>query len=430
MYNIGLVSLGCNKNTVDSEAILGMLKQNEFNIVTDLNICDLIIVNTCGFILDAKVEAINVILKVLEYKKKTIVTGCLVERYEKELKEEFKEVDAFVSLKEYQKLPEIINKVMKDDVINKDFDLFNRVLSTPSYTAFLKISEGCDNFCAFCSIPFIRGRFHSFPLDELISYTKELVKKGVKELVVISQDTVSYGKDFHDNTNLYLLLKKLDEIDGLEFIRVLYTYPEGISDDLLHLIASSRHITHYFDIPLQHCTTRILKSMNRHDTKESILNLYQRIKSIVPDAILRTTLIAGFPGENDNDAKELLDFIKEVKFNHLGVFTFSKEEGTKAALLKDQVDDKVKQERKDALMNEQKRISYELNKALIGKEFKAIVTKLLNNHEAEVRCAFNSPDDIDGSVILQNVSAHKEGDIIQIKITAAFVYDLLAEEVK
>ena len=218
--------------------------------------------------------------------------------------------------------------------------------------------------------------------DGVFFYGDNVVKEmdqDIKDMLNVSKE-VNYKKYYHDNTNLYLLLKKLDEIDGLEFIRVLYTYPEGISDDLLHLIASSRHITHYFDIPLQHCTTRILKSMNRHDTKESILNLYQRIKSIVPDAILRTTLIAGFPGENDNDAKELLDFIKEVKFNHLGVFTFSKEEGTKAALLKDQVDDKVKQERKDALMNEQKRISYELNKALIGKEFKAIVTKLLNNH--------------------------------------------------
>jgi ribosomal protein S12 methylthiotransferase RimO len=429
MYNVGLISLGCVKNTVDSEAILAMLKQEDFNITTDLNNCDLIMINTCGFILDAKVEAINVILKALEYKKKTIVLGCLVERYEKELRAEFPEVDAFVSLDEYDKLPDIIDKLMNDKVVERKFDIFNRVLSTPSYMAYLKISEGCDNFCAFCAIPFIRGRFHSFKMDELVNYAKDLAKMGVKELVVISQDTVSYGKDLKDGSNLYKLLKELDQIDGLEFIRVLYTYPQGINDDLLHLIANSKKITHYFDIPLQHCNTRVLKSMNRHDTKETIVDLYKRIKAIVPDATLRTTLIAGFPGETDEEAKELLDFIKDIRFNHVGVFTFSKEEGTKAALLKGQIDDETKAKRKDALMVEQKHISYELNKAMIGNIYKAIVTKVLPNNEYEVRSTFNSPDDIDGSVILQNAKVHKEGDLIKIKITHAFVYDLICEEV-
>lgn len=429
MYNVGLISLGCCKNTVDSESILAMLKEGEFNVVTDLNICDLIIINTCGFILDAKVEAINVILKALEYKKKTIVVGCLVERYKQDLINEFPEVDAFVTLDDYGKLPEVINKVMNNEVVDKNFDVFNRLLSTPSYTAYLKISEGCDNFCAFCAIPFIRGRFYSYPLDELIKYAKDLAKMGVKELVVISQDTVSYGKDLKHGETLYKLLKELDEIEGLEFIRVLYTYPNGITDEILHLIAKSTKIMHYFDIPLQHCNTRVLKSMNRHDTKESILDLYKRIKEIVPDAILRTTLIAGFPGETDEEANELLDFIKEIKFNHLGVFAFSKEEGTKAALLKDQIDDKVKNNRKDALMNEQKKISYELNKAMVGQVYKAIITKVLPNDEYEVRSKFNSPDDIDGSIILQTKKLHKEGEVLKIKIKAAFVYDLLAEEV-
>lgn len=429
MYNVGLISLGCCKNTVDSESILAMLKEGEFNVVTDLNICDLIIINTCGFILDAKVEAINVILKALEYKKKTIVVGCLVERYKQDLINEFPEVDAFVTLDDYGKLPEVINKLMNNEVVDKNFDVFNRLLSTPSYTAYLKISEGCDNFCAFCAIPFIRGRFHSYPLDELIKYAKDLAKMGVKELVVISQDTVSYGKDLKHGETLYKLLKELDEIEGLEFIRVLYTYPNGITDEILHLIAKSTKIMHYFDIPLQHCNTRVLKSMNRHDTKESILDLYKRIKEIVPDAILRTTLIAGFPGETDEEANELLDFIKEIKFNHLGVFAFSKEEGTKAALLKDQIDDKVKNNRKDALMNEQKKISYELNKAMVGQVYKAIITKVLPNDEYEVRSKFNSPDDIDGSIILQTKKLHKEGEVLKIKIKAAFVYDLLAEEV-
>ncbi len=428
MYNIGLISLGCVKNTVDSESILAMLPQEDFNIVTDLNGCDLIIINTCGFILDAKVEAINVILEALKYKKKTIVIGCLVERYKDELIKEFPEVDAFVSLKEYPMLQDIINKVLNKDVVENEFDIFNRVLSTPSYSAYLKISEGCDNFCAFCSIPFIRGRFHSFNFNDLVLYAKDLAKNGVKELIVISQDTVSYGKDLKDGSNLYKLLKELDKIDGLEFIRVLYTYPEGITDEILELISKSTKIVHYFDIPLQHCSSRILKLMNRHDTKESILSLYKRIKRIVPDAILRTTLISGFPSETDEEAKELLDFIKEIKFNHLGVFTYSKEEGTKASLLGNQIDDKIKSARKDALMNEQKKISYELNKGLIGKKFKAIITKTLGNNEYEVRSQFNSIDDIDGSIILQTNNIHHEGEVLYIEITSAFVYDLLAKE--
>lgn len=429
MYNVGLISLGCVKNTVDSEALLAMFKQEDLNITTDLNACDLIMINTCGFILDAKIEAINVILKALQYKKKTIVLGCLVERYEKELKTEFPEVNAFVSFDEYAKLPEIIDKVMNNQIIEKDFNIFNRVLSTPTYMAYLKISEGCDNFCAFCAIPFIRGKFHSFKMEELINYAKNLAKTGVKELVVISQDTVSYGKDLKDGSNLYKLLSELEKIEELEFIRVLYTYPQGINDDLLRLIANSKKITHYFDIPLQHCNNRILKSMNRHDTKETILNLYKRIKTIVPDATLRTTLIAGFPGETNEEFQELLDFVKEIRFNHVGVFTFSKEDGTKAALLKDQISDEIKTKRKEDLMNEQKHISYELNKTLIGKTYKAIVTKVLPNNEYELRASFNSPDDIDGSLILQNSKVHEEGEMINIKITHAFVYDLLCEEI-
>ena len=428
MYKLGLISLGCNKNTVDSEAILGMLDSNKFEIVTDLNICDLILINTCGFILDAKVEAINVILKALEYGKKTIVLGCLVERYKEELIKEFPEVSAFVKLSEYKQLPTIVNDVLNDVGMDKNFDIFNRVLSTPSFSAYLKISEGCDNFCAFCSIPFIRGRFHSFKMDELISYTKDLVLKGVKEIVVISQDTVSYGKDLKDGSSLFKLLKELDAIEGLEFIRVLYTYPEGISDEIIGLIANSKHISHYFDIPLQHCSTKILKSMNRHDTKESIINLYKRIRNKCNDAILRTTLIVGFPGETESDFNELKSFIEEIKFHHLGCFAFSKEEGTKANLLKDQIDDEIKNNRRDEIMNIQKRISYDLNKKLIDRKFRALIIKDLGNNEYQVRCDYNAPDDIDGSVILKAKNNHKIGDVLDVKITHAFVYDLMCEE--
>lgn len=428
MVNIGLVSLGCCKNTVDSESILAMFKKDEIKIITDLNKADLIIINTCGFILDAKIEAINVILKVLEYHKKTIVTGCLVERYEKELKSEFPEVDAFVSLKNYKRLPTIVNDVMRTVVAINNFDIFNRILSTDPYTAYLKISEGCDNFCYFCAIPFIRGRFHSFPLDSLVDYAKKLANKGVKEIVVVSQDTVNYGKDLKNGENLYKLLTELEKIDGIEFIRVLYTYPEGISDEIIDLIASSKKIVHYFDIPLQHCSTRVLKNMNRHDTKESILSLYSKIKNKVKDATLRTTLITGYPGETEDEFMELLSFIKEIRFNHVGVFAYSKEEGTKAAILKEQIDDKVKEERRDILMNEQKKISYDMNKALIGQNSKAIITKILGNNEYEIRTRFNAPDDIDGSVIFQSEKTYKIGEVVNVVIKSAFVYDLIAIE--
>ncbi|MFA6756046.1 MAG: radical SAM protein [Bacilli bacterium] len=243
MIKVALISLGCAKNTVDSEALLALFKIKGFLITTSLEDSDVIIINTCGFIEPSKEEAINTILECEKYHKKLIVTGCLVERYKKQLEEEMPEVDLFISLKEYEKLPQILNGFFKEKGFDRDFDIFNRVISTGSYTAYLKISEGCDNFCAFCAIPFIRGRFHSYPMNDLITYAKELAKNGCKELVVISQDTVNYGKDLDDkNANLLNLLKELDKIDGIEFIRTLYMYPEGISDELLYFIRDSKKI--------------------------------------------------------------------------------------------------------------------------------------------------------------------------------------------
>ncbi len=430
MINIGLISLGCSKNTVDSEAILALFKKDEFKIVNKLDECDCIIINTCGFILDAKQEAIETILEALKYEKaKIVVCGCLVERYLDELKEEIPEVSLWIPFKDYPRFASLVSSLFNIEN-SSDFDIFNRVLSTKPYTAFLKISEGCSNFCGFCAIPYIRGRFHSFDFNSLIDEAKELAKSGVKELVVVSQDTGRYGTDFKDkNINLLTLLKELVKIDGIEFIRLLYLYPEEVSDELIEFINNEPKMTHYFDIPIQHVSNKILKLMNRRDTKESIENLFNRIKEKVKDPIFRTTIIVGYPYETEEDIEELKNFIDKYHFNHLGVFTYSKEEGTYGAKLDNQVDEEVKVERKEEIMQHQASISYIENKKMIGKTFKAIITDKINNIEYNVRCGYNAPDEIDGNIILKTEKAHNEGDILNIRITHAFVYDLFAEEI-
>ncbi len=432
MINITLISLGCAKNTVDSEAILALFDKNEnFHISNELKKADCIIINTCGFIQDAKVEAINVIFDTLnKYSQaKVVVIGCLVERYLKELKEEIPEVSLWISFKDYPHMANLIANIFNETDL-KEFNIFDRVLSTPKYSAYLKISEGCSNYCGFCAIPYIRGPFHSFKMEDLILEAKKLANKGIKELVVISQDTGKYGLDFKDeNINLLALLKELDKIEGLEFIRVLYLYPEEISDELIDFINSSKKLTHYFDIPIQHASNKILKSMLRKDKKEDIIALLKKIKEKVKDPIFRTTLIVGYPGETEEDFNELKQFIEENHFNHLGVFKYSKEEGTYGALLKEQVDEKVKERRRDEIMRLQQKISYEENKKLINKEFKAIITAKLRNNEYLVRCGYNSPDGIDGNIYLKSLQNHVLGDIICIKITQASIYDLEAVEI-
>lgn len=432
MIKICLISLGCVKNTVDSEAILASLKKSGYQIVSSPADSDAIIINTCGFILSAKIEGINTILDAAKYNKKLIVTGCLVERYFDELKKDIPEVDLWIRFKdEYKHLPRLLNKLFnkKEEGFAGDIDFSERILSTPKYTAYLKISEGCNNFCAFCAIPFIRGRFVSYDEDSLVEYTKKIVKNGVKEVVVIGQDPTSYGKDFKDkNVNLVTLLTRLNFVEGLESIRCLYLYPEGITDDLLKLIASSDKFPHYFDVPIQHANDKILKAMNRRDTKQSMLDKFEKIKKYVPDAILRTTVIVGFPGETENDIKELKDFISTVRFNHLGVFTYSKEEGTKAFNYPHQLQQRTKDKRKDEIMQLQAEISYSLNKELVGKVFKGIIIGE-DKGDYLVRCVYNAPDDIDGNVFLKNTKKHKEGDDVLIRITNAFVYDLYSVEV-
>jgi len=434
MVNVSLISLGCDKNTVDSEAILYLFNDKRyFNIVNNLEKSDLIIINTCGFILDAKIEAIDTILECLKYKAKIVVCGCLLSRYKEELQKEIKEVDLWVDLKDYnnfkKKVYELFSLPLVDS-FSSNFNIFNRIISTKPYTAYLKISEGCDNYCGFCAIPYIRGRFRSFPYLNLINEANRLALNGVKELVIISQDTLNYGKDIDDpNINFVSLLKEIEKIEGIEFISLLYLYPNEISDELIDLIKNSKKINHYFDIPIQHSSNKILKYMLRKDTKESILNTLTKIKSNIDDAIFRTTLIVGYPYETKEDIIDLKSFINEFHFNHLGVFTFSKEEGTYANRLKNDIKEEIKNKRKDEIMKEQAKISYEENKKLIGKNIRAIILRKEKENEYYVRTYINVLNELDGNIFVKTKLKHNEGDIINIRITNAFIYDLIGEEI-
>ena len=429
MKKIALVSLGCAKNQVDSEAILALFKKPYFEITLDLNEADVIIVNTCGFILSAKEENINTILDVIRYKKKTVVIGCLVERYYEELKKEIPEVDLWIKFSdEYRYLPERISKLFDDEVSLPEFNITNRINDDKAIT-YLKIAEGCDKFCAYCAIPYIRGRFKSYSIETLTNYVKEISKKGIKEIVLIAQDPTSYGKDFKEKKlRLVDLLREIAAIDGIEFIKTLYLYPEGIDDELINFIKNEKKCSHYFDIPLQHINNTILKNMNRKNDKKSIIDLIEKIKKVIPDVILRTTLIVGFPGETKKQFEELKEFVKKTKFNHLGVFTYSREEGTRAYSLPKQVRESTKIKRKEEIMALQAKISYKLNKEMIGRIFKGLIISE-NNNEYLLSCDFNAPDDVDGKVILINNKEHKIGDIVEVRVTNSFVYDLLVEEI-
>lgn len=429
MKKIALISLGCVKNQVDSEAILGLFKKPYFEITNNLNESNVIIINTCGFIASAKVEGIETILDTLKYGKEVVVIGCLVERYLKELKESIPEVKLWIPFKdEYKYLPSLIQSLFKDEVVASKFDIFDRV-EDDSYSTLVKISEGCDNFCAFCAIPGIRGRFVSSPIDEICAYCERSVKKGTKELVLIGQDPTSYGKDLKgENINLVTLLKRIEAIDGDFSIRLLYLYPDGITDELLDFIKNHKKISRYFDIPIQHSETRILKLMNRRDTKESTIEVFNKIKKEIPDAILRTTIIVGYPSETSKEFNALKKFIEKYEFNHLGCFTYSREENTRAYYLKHQVRESTKIKRKEEIMKLQASISYKLNKELIGRKFRAIVSGI-NDKNYIVRCDYNAPDDIDGNIYLDKTKDHKIGDVIEIEITHAFVYDLYCKEI-
>ncbi len=427
MKKVCLVSLGCAKNLVDSEMILAMFPLTSYTLSSSPKDADLIIVNTCGFIEAAKREAIETILEMAKYNAKLVTVGCFVERNFQELKEEIPEVDLWVPLKEYASLHAKIGELIGENDLLPISPL-RRVISTSSYSAYLRISDGCDNMCAFCAIPYIRGRMKSRPLEEIIQEAKKLKEDGIKEISLVSQDPMHYGKDFPESKpDMLALMKELDAL-GFYSIRLLYLYPEEVTDEELDFIASSRSIAPYFDVPIQSASNHVLKEMNRHGNVEDMRLLFKKIRQKIPNAVLRTTLIAGFPNENKEDHEETLSFIKEIRFDHLGVFTYSREEGTAAYKRKNQVPEKEKKERYNELMEEQRLISFSLNKERVGETMEGLVIRYDEMKKMySLRSYWNAPDGIDGNIFFKSERKLNEGDVVKVKILKAGVYDLLGE---
>ena len=428
MLKVGLVSLGCAKNLVDSENILGLLKHDGYTITNTIEDSDIIIVNTCGFIDSSKKESIETIFEMLSYNKKVVVTGCLAQRYEEELKKEIPEA-YFIPIHDYDKFNKLFREVDKELTADGGLDDYYRVISTGKYSAYLKIGEGCDNCCTYCAIPLIRGHFVSRPYDEIIEEANKLAESGIKEVIVLEQDTTKYGIDLKDGNNTVSLLKGLLEIKTLDYIRLLYLYPDEITDELIDLIAQEKRLTPYFDIPIQHSEDHILKDMNRRGNKEFLRNLFNKIKSKVPNAILRTTVMVGFPGETEADIDNLIEFVKEIGFDHLGAFTYSREEGTKSFNFPNQIDEQTKKARLDRLMRAQQGVSYKRNKTHIGEIMEGLVVGK-EKGQYLLRSYWNAPDDVDGKIFFDSDETLNEGDIVKVKINEAFVYDLLGEQVK
>lgn len=430
MIKIGLINLGCAKNRVDSEAILALFSSdNNFLITTDINEADVLILNTCAFIHDAEKESFACIEELEKQNKKLIVVGCLVEKYHDELKKKFPNVDLFIGFKDLIKLPSLISSLINCP-ITQEYSVFNRIHEKNEFSTYLKISEGCNHNCGYCIIPLLRGKYYSYPFDKIINYVKDSVKRGIKEFNVIAQDTCYYGKDFvNQNITLSTLLKAIDEIEGVEFIRVLYLYPNEVDLELIETIKNSKHIVPYFDLPIQHASSKMLSLMNRNDTYESLTKLVKMIRDNIENPILRCTIIVGYPEEQEEDFQILKNFLNENKFHHVGVFTFSNEKNTKAYTLKNHLDEETKENRKSELMNFQKKISFKLNEELVNKCFKGIVVDEYKTGVYLIRTSFNAPDDIDGDVYMSTNKSHKVGDIVNVRITDAFVYDLYAEEI-
>ena len=428
MKKVALISLGCAKNLVDSENMLGLLIKNNYQIVNNKDDADILIINTCGFIESSKKESIDTILDNINKNQKVVVTGCLVNRYKDELAKEIPEVDLWIPIRDYPRFTQLLAALDQDITNYEGLNDNYRLVSTGSYSAYLKIGEGCSNCCTYCAIPLIRGPYVSRPYEDIISEARKLANDGYKELIVLEQDTTRYGLDLKEKKTIVDLLKGLLEIKELAFIRLLYLYPDEITDELIDLIAKEERLTPYFDIPIQHSEDKILKAMNRRGNKAYLTNLFKKIKTKIPNAILRTTVMVGFPGETKKEFDNLINFVKEVKFDHLGAFTYSREEGTKSYDFPHQVREATKQKRLDELMSLQQKISYDLNKKHIGEVMKGLVVGKENGYYL-LRSYFNAPDDVDGKILFRASKEHQEGDITEVKITESYVYDLYGEEI-
>lgn len=432
MIKVGMISLGCAKNLVDSEMVLGMLKRSDnIELVNTVEESDAVIINTCGFIEASKQESIENILDVVSQNKKVIAIGCLLERYLDELKSSIPEVALWVKIKDYSTLNEKIEELFNKEVTIEKINPFVRLLATPPYMAYLRISEGCNNCCTYCAIPIIRGRFRSRSKEDILKEAHLLADSNIKELVVISQDTTRYGEDLAHGENIVDLLSSLLAMKKFTSIRLLYLYPDEITDELIELINQNPVISPYFDIPFQHSSNPILKAMNRRGTREEYEALINKIRNRIPHAILRTTYIVGFPGETDDDFVNLVDFTRKMKFDHMGAFKYSREDATKAFDMPNQIHEALKAGRLAKIMDVQKKISYEKNKEHIGEVMEGIVIGYNDKAlQYSLRSYWNAPDDIDGNIFFKSDHELRIGEDVKVKITSAFIYDLYGELVK
>ena len=441
MTKIGMVSLGCPKNQVDAEIMLEKLKNAGYEITPDESEAEAIIINTCGFIEDAKAESIENILEVSHFKKDgklkaLIVTGCLAERYMADIKEEMPEVDVVCGLAGNNEIVKVVANALngdKTDYYGEKEDLViegDRMLTTPKYLAYLKVAEGCDNCCTYCAIPSIRGKFRSRTIESIVAEAEALAKKGVKELVVVAQDTTRYGADLYGKPQLAKLLKELCRVEGIEWIRTLYTYPDLIDDELLETIASEEKLVKYFDIPIQHCNSEVLRRMNRRGDRASLEALLKKIRTKLPDVTIRTTLITGFPGETEEQFEELCEFVKKAEFDRLGCFAYSEEEGTPAADFPDQIDKQLRTDRSEIIMNDQLSVTLAKNEARFG----TVQKVLIEGYDDYIKCYFgrdqsNAPE-IDGKVFFMSPKPLVIGEFVNVQINDCLEYDLLGELVE
>lgn len=431
---IGVISLGCAKNLVDTENVLGLLKQSNQEIVTAYDEADAIIVNTCGFIDAAKSEAIDTILEVADYKqrnlKKLIVMGCLAKRYKPQLEKEMPEVDRFISIDEYSAIGSILTEVLGVKISN-NYGLTPRILSGKPWMAYLSISDGCNNRCAFCAIPFIRGNLHSVEMDKVISEAKRLASIGVKEITLVAQDCTRYGFDFDGKSHLSELLKDLDKIEGIEWIRMLYMYPDEMEDGLIETIKNAKHVLPYFDIPTQHGSSITLKRMRRKTSREQILDRVQKIREEIPDATLRTTMISGFPEETLEEHGESLSLVKQIHWNRLGVFTYSREEGTAAYDMNDNVSQEEKERRRKEIMDAQEIIAQDLLQKEIGNVEKVLIERSDPlTHMYIGRTAKMAPDNVDGNVRFHPIKNHVPGEFTFVRLSKVSGANFIGDEVE
>lgn len=432
------ISLGCDKNLVDSEMMMGLLHDRGYEFTDNEEEADIIVINTCGFINDAKEESINTILEMAKYKennlKALIVAGCLVERYKNEILQELPEIDAIVGTTAFDKICDVVDDVLADKKHN-ELESINkmcrpdvkRIITTGGYYSYLKIAEGCDKHCTYCSIPMIRGAYRSVPMDELVKEAEYLADNGVKELIIVAQEITVYGKDLYGEKKLPELLHRLCKIPGIQWIRLLYCYPEEITDELIETIRTEKKICHYIDMPIQHASDKILKAMGRRTNNAELRNIISKLREEIPDICLRTTLITGFPGETEEDHQILLDFIDEMEFDRLGVFTYSPEEDTKAASLNNQVDEEVKLCRKDEIMELQQEISMDKSERLVGKEIEVIIEGKASDEDVYVGRSYMDAPSVDGYVFINSEEELMSGDFAKVRIVKAMEYDLIGD---